>query len=152
MSLFRLVNTVLQIKFAFVSSIVRVRVQEVTLRAAAHGSAAGAACRYLLAALLMYRGEHWVALVRHGGHWYLANDATVKSAGASFASACQEACKTGLWAPGLALYAARPRDAAACAGAGGPWDPIGRKVGGACEAASGSDGWEEQRLPRKGRA
>ena len=129
------------------------RAQEITLRATAHGSAAGAACPYRLAALLLYRGQHWVALVRHGAHWYLANDASVQPAGASFASACQEACRTGLWAPGLALYAARPRDAAACAGAGGPWDPMGLELSSAFENSLGGEGWEQQqRRPRKGRA
>lgn len=129
----------------------RVRVQEIILRATARGSAAGAACQYRLAAVLLYCGEHWVALVRHGAHWYLANDASAEPAGASFASACQKAAK-GLWAPSLALYAAQPRDAAACAGAGGPWDPMGLKVGGACEGGLGCNGWEEQRRPRKGRS
>ena len=126
--------------------------QEVVLRAAAHGSAAGAVCHYRLAALLLYRSEHWVTLVRHGAQWYLANDASVEPAGASFASARQTAAE-GVWAPSLALYAARPRDAAACAGAGGPWDPIGLKMSSACEGDLGGEGWEQQqRRPRKGRA
>ena len=122
----------------------QLHVQDITLRATAHGSAASAACHYRLAALLLYRGDHWVALVRHGGHWYLANDASVEAAGASFAGACQKACQTGLWAPGLALYAAQPRDAGACDGAGGPWrDQTGLKFGG--EGDMGCEGWEQQR-------
>lgn len=127
-----------------------VHVQEVDLRAATRGSAPAATCRYRLAALLLHRGVHWVALVRHGVFWCLADDASVSPAGTSFASACQVAA-SGLWSPSVALYAAQPRDGAACAGAGGPWDPMGLCAGGARAGPEGCDGWQRQRRPCKGR-
>ena len=121
--------------------------QAMVLRAAARGSAS--ATQYRFAALLLHRGVHCVALVRHGSHYYLSDDDRVSCAGASYKVACEAVAATGRWTPCLALYAAQPRGGATCAGAGGPWDPLGLSHGGA--GALACDGWQQPRRARKGR-
>ncbi|KAK9834146.1 hypothetical protein WJX81_002610 [Elliptochloris bilobata] len=110
--------------------------ESLELAAANSRSAAAIRCKYRLAALLLHRGEHEVALVRHGAYWCLANDDDVCAAGSSFEGACQMAAK-GCWTPALTLYAAQPPDGADRAGTGGPWDDGGLSRGGAAERVPG---------------